>query len=255
LFQGLYNQAQNIGVKYYIFNLYDKDNNLLTTSEKQFNSRLSWEYDGFISGLNYYIELIIENQNSTIISIKSNFNVTYDEPQLLSKPELTILDNKDAIQITWKGTYSIYGNTSGISPYYEFKNNLLYSGDVSNHIFNGNTIYYDKINSLTMELPNNITGYLLVQLSQGFVGDIIKLEDTSTNEFYLVSYDGTKFTYQIGTTIIGECNELNATGESFWWKITLLPTSVQFKRIDFDVLKPNDILYPSDNLIPISKLI
>lgn len=102
-FVGTYSQAQGTGIKYHIFNLYDESNILLDTTGQIYNGLLEYTYDAFVSGFEYFIELIVVNQeNVEITTVPEAFSVSYGTLALDKKPTLTNLEDSNAIQITWE---------------------------------------------------------------------------------------------------------------------------------------------------------
>lgn len=139
VFQGGYSQQQNIGIENYTFNLYDVSANLLKTSGKVFNSRLSWEADGLINNTYYYIEMIVVNQDETEVTTNLlSFYVSYASPSVSATPLCSINYNTNTILINWNLPDNTYGLT-GWSLYRQ-KQGALTLDFVKKIDFNGTSI-------------------------------------------------------------------------------------------------------------------
>ena len=234
-FEATYTSAESIPVKYHLFELFDSNGTLIDSSETQYSSDLSWEYDGFVDGESYSLTLTVVNQNGSSISTTEEFTVNYDSPSLIIKPDVEIDYDTDSVDVSWASAVSIPGKTIGVSPT-SYLSSTPTTGLTSLGINSGKTVYWDESNSADLSIPTASTLFYQVQLPSGFTGDFIKLENTDTSNSYVVSYDGSKFTYASATpTITGEYEETNATGDNIWWVIVLLPSEVQFYKVVNDI--------------------
>jgi hypothetical protein len=101
-FLAQYWQVEGTNIKYHVFNLYDETDSLLDTTGRVFNSLLEYEYDAFISGQNYSIELIIETQDGVVKSTpKYSFFVSYRSPDFVYSPTLTNLPQETGVEVEW----------------------------------------------------------------------------------------------------------------------------------------------------------
>lgn len=194
-FTGSYSQAQNVSIQYYTFNLYNEDE-IIDTTGKIFSSNLKYDFDGFVSGQEYDIELICVDQNNVEVSTgKKHFSVIYEAPVLSVKPDIKVEKDIDAVTISWSADkQSIpksYGN-------YEIVKNMPFSGTNSVYLSKNSYIYYDSISGEKLSIDENeFTVFLSVNLDDDFVGNIIELSGVASK--YNVGFDGTNFYYEIGT--------------------------------------------------------
>ena len=141
-FSGTYYQHQNVPIQYYIWNIYDAEDNLIDTSGKIYNSKLTYNYDGLLSGNTYKYQLVVVNQdNVQIASSKFSFSVYYDtyNYNIGLTPKVEILNDLNAAKIYLVGDKYSRGISTGR---YSFVKDTPFIGANSVKINNG-TIYYN----------------------------------------------------------------------------------------------------------------
>jgi hypothetical protein len=115
-FQGNYIQSDGVGIKYFVFNLYDSlsADTPIATSGKQYNSlNLTYTFDRFINQTTDYIELSCESQDSVQATTgRLPISISYAPPQLAFKPTTEILYDKDAVKVDWDGEINIEGKSN-----------------------------------------------------------------------------------------------------------------------------------------------
>ncbi len=155
LFTGTYTQNEGVGRKYFIWNLYDNVNELVSTSGKLTSGRIKYEFDGFVSGHSYQVELVVENQDGVLLKTpKKAFRVDYALPAAAAL-ELSILENKTAIEISWTPVanaeeYHVYRKRSQCLYYYVGKTGVA-KHRIVDYAVGNNTVYnyivFPKVNN------------------------------------------------------------------------------------------------------------
>jgi hypothetical protein len=196
-FSCLYNQANNVPVKYYEAFLYigsDLNNpisesgiiypSILATN----GSTLEYEFDGMQDATEYAIQFRVTTQYGVEVSTnKQTFTVNYEYPPDANTVIVTPNNSDGSITINWDRLNQILGIVSGSSSYVVGK----FGQGLS--LTNGSYLYY------TETIPEDYTIYGWFKLPNGFIGDIIKLgiDDTGMRVFF----DGTYFGFQLDNFI------------------------------------------------------
>lgn len=265
-FLGSYSQQQGVPIKYFIWNLYNGNDELLDTTGKINNSNIKYSFDGFLDGNFYKIELMTENQEGIISTTgKNQFDVSYFSPNTSTRAIAEVLNNKSAIKISWDSQSQIIGKSTGD---YSILEDTPFVGAESVNVENGE-IYWDLINESTpIFIPDQSTTMISVNFPIGFSGDIIELKDTINGTYYKVSCDGSFFYYNIngllGTSDVyteGDASFISDTltinenkiymwrdsytwdNNKYWvsgtdilhkyfWKIILLPNQAIFYKVE-----------------------
>jgi len=118
-------------VDYSYWNLYE-DNQLLYTTEKRYNSNLSFYYDMLKNNHSYMLQLNIHDKNNYYLNNSINFEVSFTAQA--SKPKLVYDLDNHSVNIDISGSNSMEGQPSK-GTYYTFTNdNILinnYDGTIS----------------------------------------------------------------------------------------------------------------------------
>lgn len=204
-FTASYTQAENVSIKYHVFNLYN-GNTLVDTTGQVFSADFNYGFDGFMSGEIYDIEFICVSQDSVEVTTgRKSFSVEYQAPNIDTPPTAETLRDKDAVKLTWYADKQSIPETTGS---WEIVENFPFDGTNSVKIHEDSTITYNKLMNDPLYIDeNNFTVLLSTNLPNTFEGKIVEL-DGDSGEFY-VSLEGINFySYKDGVkTKIGSIYE------------------------------------------------
>jgi len=194
-FTSTYTQAESVGIKKYIYYLYNTSNEELDNSGDIYSAELAQEFDGFVDGLSYKVECVVTDIHGTTTTTgKQSFTVDYSKPILVITPSAVVNNEESTVSNQWAEAIQIIGTSSGTISY------------VTDHLEVGNTGL--KINSSgsatwTVAIPAVFTQTVLFN-SDGFTsGRIIKYD--GAGGFYEIGYDGNSFYFIIeGNKISGK---------------------------------------------------
>lgn len=186
-FTCVYTQSQSLSVESYIFYLYDEDGVLIEETEVYYSGSLKHTFDGFVDGNTYGVKCAVTNVKNVVVeSDIEYFEVDYVQPSINIIPIVENLEDLGTIKLSWAGVYDNVGVDTGtisyIDDYIDIGNKALQVNNSSNVVWSDLKINNEFTNSFEWS-----------PLSINFIGDIVKLEDTNTNNFYTVGYDGDKF--------------------------------------------------------------
>jgi len=192
-----YSQEQKDTYMYYQYDLY-RDGVLIDSTSEKMDSLLSYKYSGFISGNRYRLDLTIMTVDRNIYKLSRSFNVEYSiQPSVLFST-VTAVQNKNCVNIDYSQNLFIKGNSNGDITFDTFVNEESTSF-VGASVPSDVSIYYNKINETKpLTIGEDFTVYYSVHFDEFFSGDIITLTDETTENTYVVRYDGKKFYYKIG---------------------------------------------------------
>lgn len=206
-FSGSYSQSDGINWKYYTFNLYDVDGNIIDTTNEVNTGIITYTFDGFSNDTSYSIELIIETQDGIIVTTgKKSFSVSYSVTTIWNTPVyVENIESKNALKASWGQPYINLSSVSGeTAPYYEYISNSPSSGKKSIKLYKGTTLNYSVKTSLgRMFVPYNSTLSCRIRLPIAFSGNIIELYNDVTDDYYIVSYDNGIFSFDINGLYTG----------------------------------------------------
>lgn len=104
-FEGKYIQQENVPIEWFQWNLYIVQNNvrrMIFDTGKIYRADVRFEYDGYLTGQQYMIELItFNNANMTVQTGIKSFNVLYETVDFLTQPQLFLDCRRHAIRINW----------------------------------------------------------------------------------------------------------------------------------------------------------
>jgi hypothetical protein len=158
VFEGIYTQAESVSLKYHQWILYDSTgDNILEDTGRIFNAKIEFDYDRYLDGQTYQIELIVENQLSTIVSTgKILFDTVYTFPAISFTISAINNPDDDSILIDWSGAVQIPGVASGVVSYLS---DTPFVGTDSVKIESG-TVSYTEQNNEQLNLNNNNTTFI-----------------------------------------------------------------------------------------------
>ena len=196
-FSATYSQEQKDTYMYYQYDLY-RDGVLIDSTSEKMDSLLSYKYSGFISGNRYRLDLTIMTVDRNIYKLSRSFNVEYSiQPSVLFST-VTAVQNKNCVNVDYSQNLFIKGNSNGDIAFDTFVNEESTSF-VGASVPSDVSIYYNKINETKpLTIGEDFTVYYSVHFDEFFSGDIITLTDETTENTYVVRYDGKKFYYKIG---------------------------------------------------------
>lgn len=142
-FSASYSQAQSIPVSYSQFLFYDHTGKLILTTDKNYTGRISYMYEGFISGKTYQVKIIGYTSNNMYFeTLKYTFDVAYAKPNLIIAPSIAQDPYTSIVDLSWGGAIQINGTVEGASNF------------VADQI---------GTNNISLELPNvdSVLGYSL----------------------------------------------------------------------------------------------
>ena len=260
-FTGNYNQTENTPLQYYIFNLYDINDNLIDTTDKVYSANIKYDFDGFLNGETYKLELICTNQDNIEISTgMQTFLVNYFQPNVDLGIGHQVLENQDAIRLILEPDKTSIPKFNGK---YSIIQNFPFEGTNSAEIMN-DSLVYDNISENPLNIDSDsYTVFMSTRLNNGFEGKVISLSnETEERSIELVGYtfydnkngvstkikqiyNDDKFVLQSSQEDdVGYIWDNSATWDDskFWWfpkenldskqiKITILPTSSEVMEV------------------------
>lgn len=179
VFSATYSQAQDIGWKYHIWNLYDDGGLLLESSGEVGTGELAYEFDGLLSGNSYKVELAVVNMDTVEISTFVEFDVLYNEPQIDNVPTTKYLEKERAMKTSWAQPMINLGvvEGEGAHPQYTYIQNAPYIGGSSINIKEGNRFeIVPATSSENIPIPFEHTTFLHMTFPKFFSGDIYREE-------------------------------------------------------------------------------
>jgi hypothetical protein len=152
-----YTQAEGVGLKYYIYNLYNETGVLLDTSGQIFSEFLGYTYDGLVSGNNYDLDVIVVNQDDTEVSTgKQRFYVAYTSPALQIPPDVTNMRTLNGVEVDWISDKMSEGVADGTTTFIE---DFPFAGTNSVDIQTG-TVQYTKISGVDLNIDPSAYGIM-----------------------------------------------------------------------------------------------
>lgn len=164
-FTATYDQAEDVGYKYFEWTLYDFTGNEVDTSGKINVGQITYTFDGFLNNTMYGIGLVLENQDGVTLELPPTyFNVSYDLPSLENTPIAEVLCEKDAIKVSWSPLLinnGVASNTSGdVQPWYDLIKDKPYTGGSSVNIHTNSLVSWDiGTDDNRVDIPYESTTY------------------------------------------------------------------------------------------------
>ena len=273
-FKATYEQENGVQLKRYGWKITDIGNDQVLvdtiTKNQIYGSadNIICNYDGFLNGGNYSVELYVETQNNTKITASSDFSVSYATTFLSNDFNVETLKNEPAIMLDWSEALVIAGVLKDAKDDVvaiddtTFKTNYPVNKQCSIKIPNGYKVVYSDDESLNFDIDENSYIAFSTQL----------LSDDDATLFFAEGYgdDGYKikrqllysdgvFIYNIegqnGISISTIYTVTNRPSEYVWYNIFMSPliaTEDGEYKVELNIYegKVVNCVYPSENLYP-----
>ena len=274
-FKATYRQDDGVQLKRYGWKITDADNGQIfvdtITKNQIYGSadNIICNYNGFLNGGNYSVELFIETQNNAKITFPPlYFTVSYSSTFLSNDFKLETLKNEPAIMLDWNEAIVIAGvlkdeNDDVVSvDDTTFKANCPVEDQSSIEIPDGYKVVYDYGVNSNLDIDEDSYIAFSTQLQSGdnailFVAEGYD-EDGNTVRREL-SYVNGSFNYDVvgdgGIVKSAKYDVVNIPSMYVWYNIFMSPlikTSDGDYSIEFNVYegKVVNCIYPSENLYP-----
>lgn len=137
----------NGNIKYYHFELFDEDENLIEKTNKTFSSKIEYNFSGFLSSKNYILRFYSVSQKEQYVNIVFNISVAYTQKTDINYPPVLVCNENEAtVKIKWINDSTSVGVATG-----EYEINEE-TGEVD--IISG-TIVYNDISSFPILMDKN----------------------------------------------------------------------------------------------------
>ena len=289
-FKATYNQENGVQLKRYGWKITDKSNGqvLIDTITKNqiYGSadNIICNYDGFLNGGNYSVELYIETQNNTKITSSLEFSVSYAATFLSSDFNVETLKNEPAIMLDWSKALVIAGilnDSKGKVVAVDdttFKTNYPVDNQCSIEVPDGYRVVYSNDKSLNFDIDENSYMAFSTQLLSGNVetstlffaeGSIAVNHENAGDAIGRIlsyNYKSGEFNYVIsrnGVPIASDTHAVtNRPSEYVWYNIFMSPLiktedgryTAELNVYEGKVINciyPSEDLYPSTDFYPI----
>ena len=277
-FKATYAQENGVQLKRYGWRITDTDSGQIfvdTITKNQIYGSVDniiCNYDGFLNGGNYSVELFIETQNNTKITTSPlHFSVSYSSTFLSNDFKVETLKNEPAIMLDWNKALVISGilrdeNNSIVNiEDTVFKTNYPVKSQCSIKIPDESKVVYDSDTSLNFDINEDSYLAFSTQLLSGDEATLFVAEGYDDMGHALqrqVIYSNGKLKY----TVVGFIDDeevraeitkevTNKPSEYVWYNILMSPLiktddgeySVELNVFEGKVI---DCVYPSENLYP-----
>lgn len=196
-FPAIYSQANDISLKTYQAFLYlgtdlvnpiDESGIIYPSTLIQNGDTITWSFDGLASGIEYGVQFTGETQYGEIIdSGIVTFTVTYAAVSSIPLLTVTPINSDGYMQLDWIKMLQVLGVVDG-----------TYSYDVSGKFDKGLQLDYGSELYYTEDIPEDYSFIGWFKLSATFTGNVIKLLNSNTNDYFRIFFTGTKFGMEIG---------------------------------------------------------
>ena len=137
---------RNGNIKYYYFELFDEENNVIEITPKTFSSKITYEFAGFLPLKNYTLYCYAVSQNDQYTNVVFNITTTYIGKEDINYPPILICNENEAnVKIKWIKDSTAIGHATG---------NYTIDADRGVWIESGE-IVYDNISSLPITMDKN----------------------------------------------------------------------------------------------------
>lgn len=277
-FKATYKQTDRVQLKRYGWRITDTDNKQVfidTITKNQIYGSVDniiCAYDGFLNGGNYSVEVYIETQNNTKITLPPMcFTVSYSSTFLSNDFKVETLKNEPAIMLDWNEAIVISGvlkdaNDDVVSvDDTTFRTNYPVESQSSIEIPNQYKVVYDYGVSSNLDIDENSYIAFSTQLLSGkdsilFIAE--GYDDDGNTVKRELSYSKGTFRYDVvgcsGVIMSASYTVTNIPSIYVWYNIFMSPlikTDDKNYTVEFNVYESKIVncVYPSENLYPSEK--
>lgn len=177
----IYSQAENIPIRYHVWEIKDFSGNVVATTGKKYSANLAFSFDGLFSGETYTCNLTVTNQDDASVSTGDlPIVVQYNPPSIDYPPLVTIDNNTGAATISWENNVRSAGKTTGN---YEFITNYPFQGTNSVNIISGNIVFDEIPGSIPIVDENDFSTIISITINNSKQGKIIELKGNDGLEY------------------------------------------------------------------------
>lgn len=182
LFTGEYNQAEGIPIKSFLMILYNSQQEVLMVTPEIFSDTIEYEFSGFNTEDDYYIELQVRSQADLINSTgKIRFTVRYEVPANYISLISENVSAQASVRLSWNTTQIIGEVIEGSINYIDSDIVDLTNGAI---IFNeGLKDFYSFVLKIWVELVN-LKNEVTTQTISTCVGDVEVLNRDGITELF-----------------------------------------------------------------------
>lgn len=274
-FRATYEQENGVQLKRYGWKITDTDSGqvLIDTITKNqiYGSadNIICNYDGFLNGSNYSVELYIETQNNTKITSSREFSVSYATTFLSNDFNVETLKNEPAIMLDWSKALVIAGilkdANDGVIAVDKttFKTSYPVNNQCSIEVPDKHKVVYSNDESLNFDIDESSYIAFSTQLMSSD-NTVLFLAEGYDKDGYGVkrqlSYSKGVFTYRIegqsGVIATATHTVTNRPSEYVWYNIFMSPLietedGGYITELNVYESKVVNCVYPSEDLYPI----
>ena len=277
-FKAIYEQEDKVQLKRYGWRITDTNSGQVfidTISKNQIYGsadNIICNYDGFLNGGNYSVELFIETQNNTKITTSPLFfSVSYISTFLSSDFKVETLKNEPAIMLDWNKAVVISGVLKDADDDIvnvidtTFKTNYPVDNQCSIEIPNEFKVVYDNKESLNFDIDEDsyiVFSTQLLSKDDAIVFFAEGYDDIGYELKRRLTYTGGSFVYEIvgqnGILKTAIYDVINKPSEYIWYNIFMSPLiesddgeyTVSLEVFEGKVI---NCIYPSKSLYPMAE--
>ena len=136
---------QNGNIKYYYFELFDEEDNLIETTPKTFSSKIKYDFSGLLPSKNYTLYCYTVSQNDQYANVIFDITTTYTSKEDINYPPVLICNENEAnVKIKWIKDSTAAGRATG-----------KYSIQDGKVKISSGKIVYDNISSFPITMDKN----------------------------------------------------------------------------------------------------
>lgn len=273
-FKATYEQEDGVQLKRYGWKITDIDSGQVlvdTITKNQIYGSVDniiCNYDGFLSGSNYSVELYVETQNNTKITSSCEFSVSYTTTFLSNDFNVETLKNEPAIMLDWSKAIVISGILKDASDGVvavdntTFKTNYPVDNQCSIEVPDRYKVVYSDDESLNFDIDENSYMAFSTQLMSRDSA-ILFVAEGYNNDGYevkrLLFYTDGMFNYRVegqnGVIATATYAVTNRPSEYVWYNIFMSPLMETegggyITELNVYESKVVNCIYPSENLYP-----
>lgn len=190
-FKGSYSQSNNISMKYFIFNIYNANGELINTSGQIYSSKIEYyveELSNDVATNPYTVELVVNNQDDVTVRTSKTFSIQYVPLEIQFPPTVRYDEDIAAAIIEWQQQLQSFGVVDGAVTYEKNAYNDFHSVVLNNDT----SITYNTINNKEMNLSEKSTILFSTVLDSDKQGKIIEVT-LSNGDLIYVTLEGFVF--------------------------------------------------------------